>query len=162
MQGINAEPLTAGLWQGGIFLPKFIISLFLDNVKFIAKNRTLGYDIAFFFVNIVSLFYFIAVIIKSKREKLWCFSLFDLMILCLIIHTLPTFFERFQPHKSKYFAIFIASKSIMYENRQHTMFITRQAHAPHLGVKMKMLQISADTNNRFNQFPLLQKALTKL
>ena len=27
----------AGLWQGGIFLPKFIISLFLDNVKFIAK-----------------------------------------------------------------------------------------------------------------------------
>ena len=46
----------AGLWQGGIFLPKFIISLFLDNVKFIAKNRTLGYDIAFFFVNIVSLF----------------------------------------------------------------------------------------------------------
>lgn len=59
----------AGLWQGGIFLPKFIISLFLDNVKFIAKNRTLGYDIAFFFVNIVSLFYFIAVIIKSKREK---------------------------------------------------------------------------------------------
>ena len=29
----------AGLWQGGIFLPKFIISLFLDNVKFIAKNR---------------------------------------------------------------------------------------------------------------------------
>ena len=50
----------------------------------------------------------------------------------------------------------------MYENRQHTTFITRQAHAPHLGVKMKMLQISADTNNRFNQFPLLQKALTKL
>ena len=50
----------------------------------------------------------------------------------------------------------------MYENRQHTMFITRQAHAPHLGVKMKMLQISADTNNRFDQFPLLQKALTKL
>lgn len=40
----------------------------------------------------------------------------------------------------------------MYENRQHTTFITRQAHAPHLGVKMKMLQISADTNNRFNQF----------
>ena len=30
----------AGLWQGGIFLPKFIISLFLDNVKFIAKNGT--------------------------------------------------------------------------------------------------------------------------
>lgn len=50
----------------------------------------------------------------------------------------------------------------MYENRQHAMFITRQAHVPHLGVKMKMLQISADTNNRFNQFPLLQKALTKL
>ena len=43
----------------------------------------------------------------------------------------------------------------MYENRQHAMFITRQAHAPHLGVKMKMLQISADTNNKFNQFPLL-------
>ena len=41
----------AGLWQGGIFLPKFIISLF-------------------FFVNIVSLFYFVAVIIKSRREKL--------------------------------------------------------------------------------------------
>lgn len=59
----------AGLWQGGIFLPKFIISLFLDNVKFIAKNRTLGYDIAFFLINIVSLFYFVAVIIKSKREK---------------------------------------------------------------------------------------------
>lgn len=50
----------------------------------------------------------------------------------------------------------------MYENRQHTTFITRQVHAPHLGVKMKMLQISADTNNRFNQFSLLQKALTKL
>lgn len=50
----------------------------------------------------------------------------------------------------------------MYEHRQHTTFITRQAHAPHLGVKMKMLQIGADTNNRFNQFPLLQKALTKL
>lgn len=77
----------AGLWQGGIFLPKFIISLFLDNVKFIAKNRTLGYDIAFFFVNIVSLFYFVAVIIKSKREKHQSFSLFDLMILCLINHT---------------------------------------------------------------------------
>ena len=45
----------AGLWQGGIFLPKFIISLFLDNVKFIAKNRTLGYDIAFFFVIVFSL-----------------------------------------------------------------------------------------------------------
>lgn len=73
-----------------------------------------------------------------------------------------SFVGRFQPHRSKYFAIFIASKSIMYENRQHTTFITRQAHAPHLGVKMKMLQISADTNNRFNQFPLLQKALTKL
>ena len=27
---------------------------------------------------------------------------------------------------------------------------------------MKMLQISADTNNRFNHFPLLQKALKKL
>ena len=77
----------AGLWQGGIFLPKFIISLFLDNVKFIAKNRTLGYDIAFFFVNIVSLFYFVAVIIKSKREKHQSFSLFDLMMLCLINHT---------------------------------------------------------------------------
>lgn len=50
----------------------------------------------------------------------------------------------------------------MYENRQHTMFITRQAHAPHLGVKMMMLQINADTNSKFNQFPLLQKALIKL
>ena len=50
----------------------------------------------------------------------------------------------------------------MYENRQHTTFITRQAHPAHLGAKMKMLEISADTNNRFNQFPLLQKALTKL
>lgn len=86
----------AGLWQGGIFLPKFIISLFLDNVKFIAKNRTLGYDIAFFFVNIVSLFYFVAVIIKSRREKHQSFSLLDLMMLCLIIHTLPTFLEIFQ------------------------------------------------------------------
>ena len=100
--------------------------------------------------------------IKRGASQTYDTPPFDLMILCLIIHTLPTFFERFQPHKSKYFAIFIVSKSIMYENRQHTMFITRQAHAPHLGVKMKMLQISADTNNRFNQFPLLQKALTKL
>lgn len=50
----------------------------------------------------------------------------------------------------------------MYENRQHTMFFTRQAHAPHLGVKMMMLQINADTNSKFNQFPLLQKALIKL
>ena len=78
------------------FLIKFIISLFLDNVKFIAKNRTLGYDIAFSFVNIVSLFYFVAVIIKSKREKHQSFSLFDLMILCLITHTLPTFLKIIQ------------------------------------------------------------------
>ena len=42
----------AGLWQGGIFLPKFIIYLFYHNLK--------------------------------------------LMILCLIIHTLPTFLEIFQ------------------------------------------------------------------
>lgn len=48
----------------------------------------------------------------------------------------------------------------MYENRQHTTFITRQAHAPHLGVKMKMLQISADTNNRF-KIPFTTKSLDK-
>ena len=69
----------AGLWQGGIFLPKFIISLFLDNVKFIAKNRTLGYDIAFFFVNIVSLFYFVAVrgCVISLWRTLFVFSPFS-------------------------------------------------------------------------------------
>lgn len=42
----------------------------------------------------------------------------------------------------------------MYDNRQQAMFITRQAHAPHSGVKMMMQQISAGTNSKFNQFPL--------
>lgn len=59
----------AGIWQGGVFLPRYIISLFLDDMVYIAKYRTTGYMVSFYATIVVTLLWIIFAIIKNKREE---------------------------------------------------------------------------------------------
>lgn len=59
----------AGIWQGGVFLPRYIISLFLDDMVYIAKYRTTGYMVSFYATIVVTLLWIVFAIIKNKREK---------------------------------------------------------------------------------------------
>ena len=59
----------AGIWQGGVFLPRYIISLFLDDMVYIAKYRTTGYMVSFYATIVFTLLWVAFAIIKNKREK---------------------------------------------------------------------------------------------